>query len=461
VKTTPSQKAKKQQIVAKSKEEKIPGLTREVLVALPERIPTPEEFSAARQISGQISKFTLPGLERTYNTPSTFVDDDWEEHMLTIKDAVLDINRGLMARRLPSGDERAGLVTLAKGLPEGAYVSFYGLPGSQGKILKEMGINPQASQLSKTELKESKELAVRIIDTRGKLISAGKNLSNPALREELTSLTDRAKELSAKSLKSNSYVGVVRNGRLVSEDPARMAKIKEAKAIRKELIAKLEADESGLTSDEFRRLRVSRLGFKDDEDAHQKLDNLENDILGRKPGKVESFDTYNERASKWSEATFGKTTQGANGFSLGQTLAHDVAHPITHELVGMETKAINKHFGGLLDKSKKPTMIPEEAIVNVMEHLSRGDTIEASILNGIRLARTLSRSGNTGRSKAAGAIREYVRSPEFVKKLSDLAHKAYKADNFAPLMGHVRKSNKISKTVTVAGDNFDNSATGG
>ncbi|NJM56234.1 MAG: hypothetical protein HC857_00530 [Synechococcales cyanobacterium RU_4_20] len=179
--------------------------------------------------------------------------------------------------------------------------------------------------------------------------------------------------------------------------------------------------------------------------AAKELATAEDQLLGRKPTKIGSLASYKTKAKKWARDTFGDDTgTGANGFTLEQTQAHDVAHPITHEMLGSDGPGINTRLGALRQKDGKPSLLGEEAIVNVVEHLSRGDSIEASILNGIRLARVLSRN-----QFEAEEARTYVRSREFKNELAKMAHELYQHDNFSLYMDHVRVTNRISQTVTV------------
>ncbi len=197
--------------------------------------------------------------------------------------------------------------------------------------------------------------------------------------------------------------------------------------------------------------------LKGEDEWHEKIDSMENTYLDRKPtGKHGDYAHYEQKSADWAKAKFGDFSEGANGFSLAQTKAHDIAHPVTHDLIGMGSDEIHSHFGKMKDASGNDALYAEEAIVNVMEQLSRGVSIEAATLNGVRLARVMTRNG-----VASEDARKYVRTPEFAQNLSQLANKAYRHNDFAPLIGHIRKSNRISGTVSAAGDNFSNSASGG
>jgi hypothetical protein len=194
-----------------------------------------------------------------------------------------------------------------------------------------------------------------------------------------------------------------------------------------------------------------------EDEQHVKIDELENTYLGRKPtGKHGDYNDYAAKAEKWANDKFGDFAQGANGFSLAQTKAHDIAHPVTHDLLGMNSDQIHARLGKMTDANGANALYGEEAIVNVMEQMSRGVSIEAAVLNGVRLARVMTRGG-IGSAEAT----KYVRSPEFAKELGSLASKAYRNNDFAPLIAHVRQSNRISGTVMAAGDNFASSASGG
>ncbi len=185
-----------------------------------------------------------------------------------------------------------------------------------------------------------------------------------------------------------------------------------------------------------------------------KVEKAEDKLLGRKPGNVGDYKSYQQKSEKWATKTFGTVDAGANGFTLAQTKAHDVAHPVTHELLNSDSAGIHKRLGSLKQADGKPSLLGEEAIVNVVEHLSRGDTIEGSVLNGLRLARVLSRTG-TDKEKA------YVRSRKFKNELIKMGHELYRNNNFSPLIKHVRQSNRESGTVLTGGGDFTNSASGG
>jgi hypothetical protein len=188
-----------------------------------------------------------------------------------------------------------------------------------------------------------------------------------------------------------------------------------------------------------------------------KLWSLEDNVLGRKPPKVDRVkleaDVKSE-AVAWAKQ-MGFDGDGVNGFSADATKAHDVAHPATHRLAGLSSKQIHESFGSLKTKDGKPSLLAEEALVNAVEHLSRGDSKEASIQNALRLAKVLSRDG-TEEEQA------YVRSPEFARGVIDVVNnRIYKNDQYSNLMPIVRDSNIISGTVRTSGTDFNDSASGG
>jgi hypothetical protein len=260
------------------------------------------------------------------------------------------------------------------------------------------------------------------------------------------------------------YTGIVKDGKLAGIDKASLAGIA---AIRYDRDLALE---KGLNAAQARSRRPwidkeDLPGLEDyikssearEDKIFEQLDKKEDEFLGRKPGKVGDFKAYEAKSEKWSEAKFGKFNAGANGFTLEQTKAHDVAHPVAHELTGMDSDKIHAYFGKMSDVNGNKTLHAEEAVVNAIEQLSRGASLEQAILNGARLARVTTRAdANPNKEHMT-----YVRSPEFMEKLSETVHRAYRSDNYAPLMAHVRKSNRISGTVQKAGDNFSGTASGG
>jgi hypothetical protein len=204
----------------------------------------------------------------------------------------------------------------------------------------------------------------------------------------------------------------------------------------------------------------ARAAAKKEESATtKKLWSLEDKELGRKPKKSEAQheEEIVTRAKSWAKEQ-GFTVGGVNGFSADATAAHDVAHPATHALLGLDTPSIHEAFGSLKTKEGKPSLIAEEALVNAVEHLSRGDTLEASIQNGLRLARVQSRPENGGSEEE----RVYARSPEFARGIIDLIkNRAYKHPEYSRIMPVVQKYNMKSGTVTSSGADFTNSASGG
>jgi hypothetical protein len=192
-------------------------------------------------------------------------------------------------------------------------------------------------------------------------------------------------------------------------------------------------------------------------EATKKLWAAEDKDLSRSPTKQSRKKlekALQAEAQDWAKS-MGFTGEGVNGFSADATKAHDIAHPATHRLAGMNSQQINRAFGDLKDANGKPSLLAEEALVNAVEHLSRGDTKEASIQNGLRLAKVLSRN-------ATEAERQYVRSEEFARGLIDvIENRIYKNNEYSNLMPIVRDYNVISGTVTTSGADFTNSASGG
>lgn len=263
------------------------------------------------------------------------------------------------------------------------------------------------------------------------------------------------------------FVGRYENGKIRTISKQEIADIDEIKTLRQKQIAKgTEAQSIKYNREIFERNNIPPgvLGdeadisnaFGEEDALAQKIKATEDRYLGRKPTQIEDYKSYEKKAEAWAKETFGDFADGANGFTLAQTKAHDIAHPVTHELLNSNSKSISKRLGNLKQKNGKPSLLAEEAIVNVVEHLGRGDSIEASILNGLRLARVLSREPSEGK-----AARKYVRSREFKNDLAAMAHELYRNDNFSLYMDHIRVSNRISGTVRNAGDDFTNSASGG
>ena len=198
----------------------------------------------------------------------------------------------------------------------------------------------------------------------------------------------------------------------------------------------------------YSQMKSTLFGDNEEEDRlANKIGKLEDEWLGRKPkqGVVKSKEYYEKEAEKWSKEL--GLDEEANGFSKEATKAHDVAHPVVREMLGMDSEQIRKSLGGLKNPSGKPNLLVEEAIVNIAEHLSRGDDFDSSLLNGVRLAKALSR--NMGPKNQAR-----VRTKEFRDALEDLAIKLYKNDNFNEYMKIIRDSNRVSGTVLQRGDDF-------
>jgi hypothetical protein len=212
------------------------------------------------------------------------------------------------------------------------------------------------------------------------------------------------------------------------------------------------------TTDSIEDSKKKAEKLEQEEDHHAETAGaLEDKWVGRKPkaGVVKPLAEYQKKAEDWARSM--GLGDSANGFTAEATKAHDVAHPITHEMLGMDSKQIHSALGSIKQKDGKPSLLGEEAIVNVVEHLSRGDSLEASIVNGLRVARVLSR--NTQYETDEG--RQHVRSKEFNSVLADLATKLYKNDNYNEYMKHVRHANRVSGTVRASGFDFNNTASGG
>jgi Inorganic Pyrophosphatase len=245
------------------------------------------------------------------------------------------------------------------------------------------------------------------------------------------------------------YIGKYSNGKIT---PVTKNDVESIDAIRKLRTSQIRELPGTNTGSNF--LKAS---YENEDLFADKLTPIEDAYLGRKPTKIKSLAAYESKAKKWAEEQFGKVEEGANGFSLKQTLAHDVAHPIVHEMLKSSTDGINKRFGSTLQNDGRPSLVLEEAIVNVAEHLSRGDSIEASILNGLRLAKVLSRN----KEVQSDAVRAQVRDRAFTHELAKMGHELYRHKNFSLYMKYIRETNRISGTVTQAGDDFTNSASGG
>ena len=177
-----------------------------------------------------------------------------------------------------------------------------------------------------------------------------------------------------------------------------------------------------------------------------KVVEAEDKLYGRKNTKTATEAEYITKAEAWAKSQgFKNDGDGVNGFSAKQAAKHDIAHPATHDLVGLDSAGIHSYFGGLKTASGKKSLLGEEAIVNVTEHLSRGDTLESSVMSGVRVARMLSRDSTKQE-------RDYVRSPKFLQDLNSLGEKALRANNFGTISKVVRESNWDSGTVTRSGN---------
>jgi len=160
---------------------------------------------------------------------------------------------------------------------------------------------------------------------------------------------------------------------------------------------------------------------------------LDNKLRGRRPqGKVKPEEEYVQRAREWArEMGLG---EAANGFDAEATQAHDVAHPILHEMLGMNSRRIQQFFG-------TNDLLAEEAAVNALEWMSRGAMPSAALANGLRLARSMSR--NTPQA------RQY-RTPQFRSKLAQVVQKMYDNPDFHDYLKIVRKHNRVSRTVSTS-----------
>ena len=202
---------------------------------------------------------------------------------------------------------------------------------------------------------------------------------------------------------------------------------------------------------------VVTLSAKDEDSKASSVEAIENKLYGRSPSSKTAADyepVLQQEAVAWAQSR-GFTPGGVNGFTADATSAHDVGHPAAHRLARMSSVEMHRSFGSLMAPDGKPSLLAEEAIVNIVEHLSRGDTVQASIVNGARLARVLSRTGTDEE-------RAYVRDPKFANALYDLTmSRIMPSDDHAAIMGTVRKYNRLSGTVTSSGVDFNATASGG
>jgi hypothetical protein len=354
----------------------------------------------------------------------------------------LDINQalafpaqGVNAHAIPFDEQvEWNKAILKKALPFGGVVTLDsdGFEGGEGRA-KKMA---EALGLKKAEFKydEDTEAPVSLAELR----------RNGGFTQRSFLTSTRIKDFVKNSVEpyERIYIGKYSNGKIT---PVTKHDVESIDAIRK------------LRQDLIRPLVVVSPNPEAEEKTATELAKIEDAYLGRKPTKIKSLEAYKAKANKWAEEQFGKVDAGANGFSLEQTLAHDVAHPIVHEMLKSSTDGINKRFGSTLQNDGRPSLVLEEAIVNVAEHLSRGDSIEASILNGLRLAKVLSRN----KEVQSDAVRAQVRDRAFTHELAKMGHELYRHKNFSLYMKYIRETNRISGTVTQSGDDFTNSASGG
>ena len=184
----------------------------------------------------------------------------------------------------------------------------------------------------------------------------------------------------------------------------------------------------------------------EEESLANKVVEAEDKLYGRRNTKTATEAEYITKAEAWAKSQgFKNDGDGVNGFSAKQAAKHDIAHPATHDLIGLDSAGINSYFGDLKTGSGKKSLLGEEAIVNVAEHLSRGDTLESAVMSGVRVARMLSRD-STKHEK------DYVRSPKFLQDLNNLGERALKANNFGTIAKVIRQSNWDSGTVTRTGN---------
>jgi hypothetical protein len=354
----------------------------------------------------------------------------------------LDINQalafpveGVNAHTIPFDEQvEWNKAILKKALPFGGIVTLDsdGFEGGD-KRAKQMA---EALGLKKAEFKydEDTEAPVSLVELR----------RNGGFTQRSLLGSTRIKDFVKNSVEpyEKIYIGKYSDGKITPVTKHDVESIDAIRKLRQNLIAPLV---------------VGDPNTKQEEKTAAELAKIEDAYLGRKPTKIKSLATYEAKAKKWAEEQFGKVEEGANGFSLQQTLAHDVAHPIVHEMLKSSTDRINKRFGSTLQNDGRPSLVLEEAIVNVAEHLSRGDSIEASILNGLRLAKVLSRN----KEVQSDAVRAQVRDRAFTHELAKMSHELYRHKNFSLYMKYIRETNRISGTVTQAGDDFTNSASGG
>lgn len=248
---------------------------------------------------------------------------------------------------------------------------------------------------------------------------------------------------------TKKYLGVYSKGEIRPMTDDELKKMEYAKPVQKakanQLYHALKPFEDGAKPKDYPEY------WKKEDEIVAEYRDLEDKWIGRKPNPktMPSEDAIMQRTKDWVKS-MGFSGEGVNGFTSEQTWAHDVAHPVTHDLIGMDSKGLKDYFGSTVG------IFGEEAIVNVVEHLSRGDAFESSVMNGLRIAKALARSTNE-----SDGLRAEVRTRDFKDKLIALATKAYTHNNYSLYMDTVRKYNRISTTVTMAGNDFTRTATGG
>jgi len=147
--------------------------------------------------------------------------------------------------------------------------------------------------------------------------------------------------------------------------------------------------------------------------------------------KIDS-NTYRKRAQEFVKEL--GLPPSANSFSDLQTRMHDIAHPVMYDMLGLSSKDIQKFFG-------TSDLIAEEALVNALEQMSRGEYPRAAAANGVRLARVLSRGTETASA---------YRNSEFSARVEFLVNKMFQNPDLYRYLKVVRKANRISRTVTTA-----------
>ncbi|HEY9643601.1 MAG TPA: hypothetical protein V6C57_24140, partial [Coleofasciculaceae cyanobacterium] len=320
------------------------------------------------------------------------------------------------------------------------------------------------SKVSKVGVQKASDMATSVLDaarSQGKegdvvlvthdvILATGKTSPSNALYRSLTTMPPGTKGDYA-----SLYMGKIKNGQVVPLDKEDFNKIELGMKARRMATEQLDA---GVYNTTWADAAQARKFHKEEDEIADRLAPIQDQWVGRKPkaGVVPSEEEYRRKAAAWAKSQ-GFEEGGVNGFTAEQTKAHDIAHPVTHDMVGLGSKGIHESFGGVKQKNGSPSLIAEEAIVNMVEHFSRGDSLQNSITNGIRLARVLSRNTDTETDEG----RKYFRSPEFKNKLVEAANRIYTNDNFSEYMRLVRKYNQISGTVRTAGNDFNDTVSGG